>query len=183
MAYLHSLGIVHGDLSGYNVLLSSTAPGASHGGRGFAARVCDFGLARALGANESRALTRTCGTVTHAAPETLSRGVVSKASDVYSFGVLLWQMACGVRPWGGMGHAAIINAVCNERRELEFGEETPEGIKLLARAAMAFEPAERPTFEEVLEVLAPLEAALAGPAAALDSCDGDDDGDDASAAA
>lgn len=37
--YLHSHGIVHGDLSAWNVLLTSTGPGAAEGSRGFTAKV------------------------------------------------------------------------------------------------------------------------------------------------
>ena len=53
-----------------------------------AAQVSDFGLARDLDVL-SKIETKTTGTVTHMAPEVLSRGVVSKAADVFSFGVLL----------------------------------------------------------------------------------------------
>jgi len=50
--------------------------------------VSDFGLARDMDVL-SKIETKTTGTVTHMAPEVLSRGVVSKAADVFSFGVLL----------------------------------------------------------------------------------------------
>jgi serine/threonine protein kinase len=43
MLHLHSQGIIHGDLSAYNVLLSSADPSAAVGGRGFVAKVGDFG--------------------------------------------------------------------------------------------------------------------------------------------
>lgn len=45
MLHLHSQGIVHGDLSGFNVLLSSADPSAAVGQRGFVAKVADFGEA------------------------------------------------------------------------------------------------------------------------------------------
>jgi len=51
-------------------------------------QVSDFGLARDMDVL-SKIETKTTGTVTHMAPEVLSRGVVSKAADVFSFGVLL----------------------------------------------------------------------------------------------
>ncbi len=66
-------------------------------------------------------------------------------------------------PWGGMGHAAIVAAVVGDRRRLQFTAATPDGVALLANAAMAYEPAERPTFQDILDVLAPLEAALTAP--------------------
>ncbi|KIZ03647.1 Mitogen-activated protein kinase kinase kinase [Monoraphidium neglectum] len=176
MLYLHSVGVVHGDLSAYNVLLTSASPDAALAARGFTAKVSDFGLARVMDQG-SRIETATYGTLTHMAPEVLEHGIVSKAADVYSFGVLLWQMCVGSRPWAGMSHAAVVRAVVQERRSLELGSETPEGVALLAGACMARDPNERPSFREVLEVLEPLgemlEEALAGAEGAFAGGDGD----------
>jgi hypothetical protein len=74
-------------------------------------------------------------------------------------------MCVGLRPWAGMSHAAVIRAVCVDRRSLTFGGETPEGVALLAQAAMARDPAARPSFQDILDVLEPLEAALKAAAA------------------
>lgn len=60
LAHLHSLDIVHGDLSGFNVMLSSAGEHAADAGRGFSVRVGDFGLARDLGVL-SKVETRTYG--------------------------------------------------------------------------------------------------------------------------
>ncbi|KAI8472786.1 MAG: hypothetical protein J3K34DRAFT_519492 [Monoraphidium minutum] len=160
MAYLHSRDIVHGDLSAYNVMLASTGGEAAYGGRGFVAKVADFGLSRMLDGC-SKVETKTYGTMTAMAPEVISKGLVSKAADVYSWGVLLWQMCVGVRPWAGMSHAAVVQAVCVDRRRLEFGPETPHGVALLASACMARDPSERPSFSDVIDILEPLNAAVA----------------------
>jgi hypothetical protein len=69
-----------------------------------------------------------------------------------------------------MGHAAIVQAVCIEGRALQFGPDVPEGIALLAAACMARDPADRPSFEDVLEILDPLGAALCG--LPLPTCEG-----------
>ncbi len=39
LAALHAVGVVHGDLSAYNVMLSSAGAGAAAGGRGFVAKM------------------------------------------------------------------------------------------------------------------------------------------------
>lgn len=57
LRYLHEENIVHGDLSGNNVMLSS-----SPNSRGFLALLTDFGLSRAL---PGEMQTQTIGTVTH----------------------------------------------------------------------------------------------------------------------
>eukprot|EP00887_Chlorella_sp_A99_P008025 scaffold12.g8025.t1 len=87
MAYLHDQGIIHGDLTGGNVLLSSSM--RDH--RRFTAQVSDFGLAR-IEAPSGGAHTYSYGTVSHMPPELLCEGIVSKAVDVYSYGVLLWAL-------------------------------------------------------------------------------------------
>ena len=106
MAYLHAQGILHGDLTGANVLLatgpSGSAGAASEGGRGFMAKVGDFGFARVLGGGgDASVSTGTYGTVTHCPPELLTAGRLSKAADVYAFGVLCWECYTGRRPWEG----------------------------------------------------------------------------------
>ena len=53
------------------------------------------------------------GTVTHMAPEVQLQGVSSKAADVYSFGVLLWQMLTSSRPWAGLRHDMVVQAVAH----------------------------------------------------------------------
>jgi serine/threonine protein kinase len=56
MLQLHSRGIIHGDLSAFNVLLSSADPSAAVGRRGFVAKIGDFGECRAA----LRLRTRMC---------------------------------------------------------------------------------------------------------------------------
>ncbi|KAI8472537.1 MAG: kinase-like domain-containing protein [Monoraphidium minutum] len=160
--YLHSLDVIHGDLSPFNVLLASTGAGDGGAARGFSAKLSDFGLSRSMD-HHSKIQTATYGTITHMAPEVLEHGMVSKAADVYSFGVLLWQMCAGNRPWAGMSHAAVVRAVCVERRSLEFPAGAPEGLVMLAAACMARDPSDRPTFGDVIDVLEPLGAALEWP--------------------
>lgn len=69
MTYLHSLDILHGDLTGGNILLVSSNKDA----RMFIAKVADFGLSRVLSAEAIS--TGTYGTVTHMPPELLTTGV------------------------------------------------------------------------------------------------------------
>ena len=57
LRYLHEENIVHGDLSGNNVMLSH-----ANNSRGFVALVTDFGLSRALPGSMQ---TQTIGTITH----------------------------------------------------------------------------------------------------------------------
>ena len=71
-----------------------------------------------------------------------------------------------------MSHAAVIHAVCECKRKLVFPEDAPEGYVSLANACMDHDPAGRPTFNDIVDILTPLAALATGgdPAAAgLDS--------------
>lgn len=76
MSYCHGLNILHGDLTGNNVLLVSS----NRDPRGFVAKVTDFGLSRVV--QETVIKTETFGTATHMPPELLTKGLCSKAVDV-----------------------------------------------------------------------------------------------------
>ncbi|KAK9825366.1 hypothetical protein WJX81_004837 [Elliptochloris bilobata] len=113
MAFLHSHGIIHGDLTGGNILLTSW-PANQHG---FCAKIADFGLARDLEV-KSRIETKTYGTITHMPLEVLANGIISKASDAYAFGVLCWEVYMGTRAWDGMHCTQIVIAVTIRQRRL-----------------------------------------------------------------
>ena len=81
LAYLHSNGIVHRDLSSNNVLLI---------GPGNRAKVTDFGMSRLTDTNPRMTPTTMCpGTLAYMPPEALKDPpVCSKKLDCFSFGVL-----------------------------------------------------------------------------------------------
>ncbi len=84
MDYLHTVGVLHGDLKGANVLLKSTATDP----RGFMCKLADFGLSRVLDLDMTHISTHTYGTISYMPPELLSQGKMTRAADVYSFGML-----------------------------------------------------------------------------------------------
>jgi tetratricopeptide (TPR) repeat protein len=95
----HTAGIVHADFKSANVILVPSATGVR-------AVITDFGVARAeAGAtvvDEARSgheTIRVAGTLAYMSPEQLSGDRVTTASDIYSFGIVLFEMACGRRPF------------------------------------------------------------------------------------
>ncbi|PNW77428.1 hypothetical protein CHLRE_10g436100v5 [Chlamydomonas reinhardtii] len=152
LAFLHSKDIVHGDMSAWNIMLCTSGATATVGGRGFVAKIADFGLARHLDIR-TKIETRTYGTLTHMPPEALRDGVMSKATDVYSLGVLLWQLYTSSRPWAGLRHGQIIVMVVTQRARLRFPDGTPPAYEALALACMEHDPKKRPAIEAVLAEL------------------------------
>ncbi|CAK0736720.1 hypothetical protein CVIRNUC_000792 [Coccomyxa viridis] len=147
LAYLHSLNILHGDLSGGNILLTSSNKDT----RKFTCKVADFGLSRVL--SQEAISTGTFGTVTHMPPELLTTGRLSKSVDVYAFGVLLWEMCTGKRPWAGMMQMQIIFHVTIQNKSLEFPSSVPESLRSIGTQCMEKESSQRPTMTEVVERL------------------------------
>lgn len=150
MQYLHGEGVLHGDLSGNNVLLTS-----ADNERGWKAVVCDFGLATwaASGDGSTGGSNRPVGTISHMPPELLNSEPMTEAADVYSFGVLLWEMFCGERAWAGRHYAQIIFWVGTLGHAPKFPEGTPAELKQLGTACMALDPQNRPNFQVITQRL------------------------------
>ncbi|GIL66467.1 hypothetical protein Vafri_20001 [Volvox africanus] len=158
--YLHDKGIVHGDLTAWNVMLCTAEDGQQdRSGRNFVAKVADFGLSRTLDV-KSKIKTRTYGTISHMPPECLISGIISKATDVFAFGVLLWQMYTGLRPWAGMNHGQIIYNVGMKNVQLLFPPGTPPAIADLSSSCTRTNPVQRPSFNEILDKLDNIRASL-----------------------
>lgn len=168
MTYLHGRGIIHGDLTAANVMLSSSGAAVDIGNRGFIAKVSDFGLSRDLDV-KSKIKTNSYGTVTHMPPELLRSGVLGPATDVYAFGVLLWEMYTGSRPWPGMSHGQVIQAVSVEHRKLFVPSDTPADLAELLNDCMATEPKLRPSFHEICERLEAMDSYETSPSCLEDS--------------
>ncbi|TKY68193.1 G-type lectin S-receptor serine/threonine-protein kinase RLK1 [Spatholobus suberectus] len=88
LTYLHeecSTQIIHCDIKPQNILLDEL----------FTPRIADFGLAKLLLAEQTRAAkTGLRGTVGYFAPEWFRKASITTKVDVYSFGVVLLEIIC-----------------------------------------------------------------------------------------
>ncbi|XP_072440579.1 ribosomal protein S6 kinase alpha-3 isoform X2 [Chiloscyllium punctatum] len=92
MDYLHAQGVVHRDLKPSNILY------VDESGNPESIRICDFGFAKQLRADNGLLMT-PCYTANFVAPEVLKRQGYDAACDIWSLGVLLYTMLTGYTPF------------------------------------------------------------------------------------
>ncbi|XP_067848746.1 ribosomal protein S6 kinase alpha-3 isoform X5 [Heptranchias perlo] len=92
MDYLHGQGVVHRDLKPSNILY------VDESGNPESIRICDFGFAKQLRA-ENGLLMTPCYTANFVAPEVLKRQGYDAACDIWSLGILLYTMLTGYTPF------------------------------------------------------------------------------------
>lgn len=146
-AYLHSQSIIHGDLTGNNVLLASSSSRKSYD-----CKICDFGFSRMLSDEKMYLLTTQIGTVSHMPPELLGpdreREAFSAKVDVYSAGILLWVALLGQVPWSGLFAPQVILKISNGER-LVLPPEVPDRLQKIYHQCTDMEAAKRPTFAQL----------------------------------
>src|SRR2546426_2324030 len=99
-----SLGLVHRDISPDNILVH----------RNGAAKVVDFGIAKAA---DSGGMTRTGtlkGKVAYMPPEQLRGDPLDRRVDVFALGVVLYELLAGQRPWSGDSDVSLIGRIMTE---------------------------------------------------------------------
>ena len=111
IAKAHSAGIVHRDLKPNNIMVT---------GDGIV-KVLDFGLAKHDPAAEqdpdtTHTLSLTiagaiAGTPAYMSPEQVKGESVDRRTDVFSFGIILYEIACGHRPFKGPNPQATLHQI------------------------------------------------------------------------
>lgn len=98
LEHAHKRGVVHRDIKPHNILIT----------RDMAAKVTDFGIARAVNANTITLTSgMTLGSVHYFSPEQARGSIVSEKSDIYSLGIMLYEMITGQVPFDGETSVAI----------------------------------------------------------------------------
>ncbi len=132
LAAAHAEGVVHGDIKPENIMLQPD-------GR---VKLLDFGIARQL-AEQTVTLTRAAldahssapqmaGTLAYIAPEQLLGGEAGPGADLYSLGVVLYELACGHRPFPGPTATALMSQVLHDDPP-SLGAAAPEAPLELVR--------------------------------------------------
>ncbi|EIN04766.1 kinase-like protein [Punctularia strigosozonata HHB-11173 SS5] len=161
LEYLHSEGLVHGDLRGANVLVHDD-------GR---AQIADYGLRRWLDDAAMEELAGEGGIKNarweppeYMAPSSSADGeggeVWTPAGDVYSFGLLCWELWAGKCPfWETKRSAAVILAVIKGKRpdrpsvQAGYVRDMPGALWDLVQKCWVRDPGARPTMNEVVRTM------------------------------
>jgi len=127
LEHLHSMGLIHRDISPENIMLSQ-----DHHGK-LLVKVIDFGIAKSLAEGESgQGLTQTgmfLGKLKYASPEQagfLKEGEhLDPRSDLYSFGIVMYEMLAGRAPFQATNpHGYILKHVTE--KPLPIAQLNPE---------------------------------------------------------
>ncbi|XP_049451361.1 ribosomal protein S6 kinase alpha-1 isoform X3 [Epinephelus fuscoguttatus] len=147
--YLHSQGVVHRDLKPSNILY------VDESGNPESIRICDFGFAKQLRANNGLLMT-PCYTANFVAPEVLKRQGYDEGCDIWSLGVLLYTMLAGFTPFANGPEDTpneILNRIGNGHFSLTGGnwDTVSEAAKELVSKMLHVDPHQRLTAKQVLK--------------------------------
>ena len=147
VAAAHAHGIIHRDLKPANVMLASD-------GR---VKVLDFGLAKLKPAVTASAETTflptgsltgqhtVVGTAAYMSPEQAEGRPVDHRTDIFSLGVMLYELACGTRPFGGATAVSVISAIIKDEPTplSDVKRDVPPALEQIVTKALAKDPAQR----------------------------------------
>ncbi|XP_020370542.1 tyrosine-protein kinase ZAP-70 isoform X1 [Rhincodon typus] len=141
MKYLEENHFVHRDLAARNVLLVNQ----------HYAKISDFGLSKAIGADDSYYKARTAGKwpVKWYAPECINFRKFSSKADVWSFGITMWEaLTYGQKPYKKMKGPEVVSFI-EQGGRLDRPPECPDEMHQLMQKCWTYKCEDRPGFEEV----------------------------------
>jgi len=148
LEYAHDHGVVHRDLKPANVKVMPDGD----------VKVLDFGLAKAMGAEEgsaeiansptlSLAMTEAgiiLGTAAYMAPEQARGKQVDRRADIWAFGCVLYEMLTGHQAFEGETVSDVLASVIRSEPDWSaLPAETPSSIRKLLRQCLAKDPKQR----------------------------------------
>uniref|UniRef100_A0A8C7KAV1 Tyrosine-protein kinase n=1 Tax=Oncorhynchus kisutch TaxID=8019 RepID=A0A8C7KAV1_ONCKI len=145
MKYLEEKNFVHRDLAARNVLLVNQQ----------FAKISDFGLSKALGADDNYYKARTAGKwpLKWYAPECMNFHKFSSKSDVWSFGVTMWEaFSYGGKPYKKMKGPEVISFIASGSR-MECPSGCPDRMYALMKDCWTYKHEDRPGFVKVEECM------------------------------
>lgn len=162
----HRLGIVHRDIKPANCFRIEVEDNPDF------IKVLDFGIAKIYapppGMDVPRTATHTLmGTPAYMAPEFAAGTPADERSDIYALGVVMYELATGARPFGGVD---FVNILYNHRYTepvppRSLAVDLPEAAERIILRALSKEPADR--HQSMRELQDEVRRSLAVPTGAL----------------
>jgi hypothetical protein len=151
IGYAHRQGVLHRDIKPENILIDR------HG----TAKVMDFGIAHAVGAQRLTREKALVGTIEYIAPERIQGGHVDQRSDIYSIGLLLFELMTGRLPHTGANEYEVLKwHIESETPAISEFAPVPRQLDEIARKASSKSPDHRyASCDEMAAVLRSLCAA------------------------
>ena len=128
LSYLHDCGIVHRDLKPANIFYEN----------GYV-KIGDYGLSKAISAEQKHSQTVTVGTVHYMAPE-VGAGRYDRSIDIYAMGVVVYEMLTGRVPFKGDTPSEILMKHLSATPDMETIEEP---FRTVISKAMVKDPTQR----------------------------------------
>ena len=148
MSYLHSHKIIHRDLKPENILLDDY----------LFPKIADFGLSKVdHQRKESMTMVSTAGikgTPIYIAPEIWKNEEYAAPGDVYAFGIIVYEIITNEIPLKELrNYYEILQKVANEGYRPKIPFSIGKSYQNLIEKCWSQNPADRPTFEEIVEHL------------------------------
>ncbi|XP_074569891.1 serine/threonine-protein kinase STY46-like [Curcuma longa] len=140
MNYLHRNNIIHRDLKSANLLMDENE----------VVKVADFGVARVKPI--SGVMTAETGTYRWMAPEVIQHKPYDHKADIFSFGIVIWELLTAKLPYQYLTPIQAAVGVVQQGLRPTIPNTHPKLAKLLERCWKQ-DPADRPDFSEILEIL------------------------------
>lgn len=133
--YAHERGLVHRDIKPGNILVSEEGQ----------VKVADFGIARAINAENVTQTAAVFGTAAYVAPEQAQGEEVDRRTDVYSLGCVLYELLTGRQPFAADSAVALAYKHVSETPipPSRINRELPGSLDAVVMKAMAKDPAAR----------------------------------------
>lgn len=149
MSYLHRNGVTHPELTPNSIIVDNNAY----------PKLTNYGFFMKLQISNSitQSASKFVNNPIYQAPEILRNDSAVPKSDVYSFGMIAYEIFVKDKPFREFSRAdKIINEIINKNSRPKFPTDEnkiPECYQELIERCWCDDPADRPSFDEIIEIL------------------------------